>query len=380
VELKEKEVAYVFGRMGTTKDKLARVSGANIKLEGQDLIIQGSERVIDRAKKYVQILLDQRHGDVIVNPKDHPDDLTFVDVPSNCKGFITGRGGATLRQIERECATLMTFCKSEDRDDDREPLAIFGTRRGRLLAQLKVMSVVEGKAEGFYTPDEERPSVSILDSDLDEGGDWGVEYLKLGHSFLGYALGQKGNTRQKLQIASGAIIQYVGMWAVFGGTKEEQKRGKEYLEWLLDQRNSDFSVDIQGRTDVSIIYVPEPSVGYVTGRKAATLRALEQKSGTFCFFDKRKSGKTKEKMLIFSSRSPHRDRAVEEVEMIVNFHQNKIRGGQRVTFKSESRSVSGSRSGSKSGSRSRSRDRKSRSRSRSYSRDRSRSRSAKSEN
>jgi len=287
--------------MGTTKDKLARVAGANIKLEGQDLVICGSERCTDRAKKYVKILLDQRHGDVHVDVADHPDDLTFVDVPTDCKGFITGRGGATLRQIERECATLMTFCKSDNHESSREPLAIFGTRRGRLLAQLKVMSVVEGKSEGFYVPKKEHPIVDILESDIDDDG-WGVDYLKLRHEFLGYALGQKGNTRKKLQIASGAIIQYIGLWAVFGGTPAECKRGKEYLEWLLNQRNSDFSVDIKGRDDVTVIYVPEPSVGYVTGKKAATLRSLEQKSGTFCFFDKRKSGKRKEKMLIFASK------------------------------------------------------------------------------
>ena len=38
--------------------------------------------------------------------------------------------------------------------------------------------------------------VNILDCDLDEGGDWGVDFLKLKHSFLGYALGQKGSKLQ----------------------------------------------------------------------------------------------------------------------------------------------------------------------------------------
>ena len=51
-----------------------------------------------------------------MDPKDHENDLTLVDVPTDCKGFITGKGGATLRQIERECATLMTFCRNEGGD------------------------------------------------------------------------------------------------------------------------------------------------------------------------------------------------------------------------------------------------------------------------
>ena len=75
---------------------------------------------------------------------------------------------------------------------------------------------------------------------------------------------------------------------MFGGTAEERVRGRTYLEWLINQRDSDFDVDISNRDDVIVLYVPEPSVGYVTGRKADTLRGVEQKSGTFCFFDKRK--------------------------------------------------------------------------------------------
>jgi len=372
IPLQDEEVAYVFGRQGTTKDKLARVSGTNIELQGSSLVIQGEDQAIERAKKYVKILLDQRKGalsdpessGVHINPKDHPDDLCLVSVPNDCKGFVTGRRGDTLRTIDRECATLMTFCKSEGEDGEtREPLAIFGTRRGRLLAQLKVMSIVEGKHEGWFIKDNTPPEMTHLQADLDEGGDWGVDFMELDPKTLGYALGKGGNTRHKLEIASGCIIQYIGMWSAFGGTKEERKRGQTYLEWLINQRNHDFQVDVSERTDVSVLYVPEPSVGYVTGVKAQTLRNLEQKSGTFCFFDKRRSGHSKEKMLIFSHSKKNRERAVDEVKLIVNFHQNKIGGKARCT--TSFHGSDGSRSGgSASQSRSRSR-RRSRSRTRS---------------
>lgn len=393
VALKDKEVAYVFGRMGTTKDKLARVSGAHIDLHGQDLVIQGDERSVDRAEKYIKILLDQRggsdnkrddnkhNGDVYIDPEDHLDDLTFVSVPGHCKGFVTGRNGQTLRQIERECATLMTFCKNEQ--DGEEPLAIFGTRRGRLAAQLKVMSIVEAKADGWYIKDNMPPTITLSQPDIDEGGDWGISSFKLQDRELGYALGQRGATRQKLQIASNCIIQYVGHWALFAGTHVEQMRGKDYLTWLINQRQRDFSVDISSREDVKVIYVPEKCVGYVTGKKAQTLRNLEEKSGTFCFFDKRKSGRPKEKMLIFSHSEKHRDHAQEEVEMIVNFHQKKTGGYERVTLHADDDSSRSRSRDSRSGSRPRSDSRgrsgsaggkKDRSKSRSYSRSRSRTR------
>jgi len=381
MSLEQEEIAYVFGRMGSTKDKLGRVSGTHIELRGSGLLIEGSSERIEKAKKYVRILLAQRHGIVDVDPRDHPGDLTLMQIPTDCKGFVTGRNGATLRQIERESATLMTFCRTEK---DNEPLAIFGTRRGRLYAQLKIMSIVEGKHENWFVgKDGEKPDVEIIDADL-EDDDWGVSWLKLEADMVGYALGRGGETRIKLEIASGCIIQYIGLWAAFAGRKDQQERGKTYLTWLLEQQNghvsgqgsdrSEAKIMWKNRNDVKILWVPEDSVGYVTGVKAKTLRNLETKTGTFCFFDKSNMGrKKKEEMLIFSWKKEHRDAAAEEVYLIVDFHQRKTGGNQTVSeHPEESRSKSGSRSRSRSYSK---RSRGSRSRSGSYSRSPSRSRS-----
>eukprot|EP00494_Astrolonche_serrata_P032715 UN32984 len=231
VKLKEEEVAYVFGRMGTTKDKLARVSGAKIDLVGPELVINGPKVACKRASSYVQILLDQRHGAVTIDIENHAHDLTLVAVPTSCKGFITGKGGATLRQIEREHATLMTFCKRTD--DSDEPLAIFGSRRGRLGAQLKVMSIVEGKNDGYYSKHGSEPIVESLD---EPDPNWGVRFEPLPRDMLGFVLGAKGATRQKLEISSGCVIQYIGSWVAFGGTTSDQNRGYDYFSWLLDSR------------------------------------------------------------------------------------------------------------------------------------------------
>jgi len=381
LSLEQEEIAYVFGRMGSTKDKLGRVSGTHIELRGSGLLIEGPSDRIEKAKKYVQILLAQRHGIVDVDPSDHPGDLTLMQIPTDCKGFVTGRNGATLRQIERESATLMTFCRTEK---DNEPLAIFGTRRGRLYAQLKIMSIVEGKHENWFVgKDGEKPDVEIIDADL-EDEDWGVSWLKLEADMVGYALGRRGETRIKLEIASGCILQYIGLWAAFAGRKAQQERGKTYLTWLLEQQNgqaakpsgsrTNVKIHWKDRNDVKILWVPEDSVGYVTGVKAKTLRNLESKTGTFCFFDKSNMGKKKkEEMLIFSWKKEHREAAAEEVYLIVDFHQRKTGGNQTVSdHPGNSRSKSGSRSRSRSNSK---RSGGSRSRSRSYSRSPSRSRS-----
>eukprot|EP00494_Astrolonche_serrata_P030834 UN31102 len=145
----------------------------------------------------------------------------------------------------------MTFCKRvRTYHDEEEPLAIFGTKRGRLGAQLKVMSIVEGKVPGFYCKDRSsRPTVDSLDPPED---DWGVEFMRLPEEFLGFVLGAKGITRLKLQMSSGCIIEYIGKWAAFGGHKEDQKRGRDYITWLLDSRNDNdawSTVDTRGRND-----------------------------------------------------------------------------------------------------------------------------------
>jgi hypothetical protein len=52
-----------------------------------------------------------------------------------------GRGGTVLRSMEEEWGTLMFFAKTKDEAGDAkegEILAIFGSRRGRRGAELKV--------------------------------------------------------------------------------------------------------------------------------------------------------------------------------------------------------------------------------------------------
>ena len=64
-----------------------------------------------------------------------------------CVGFIMGRGGQVLRGIEEEWSTLMFFAQiNGGKFSGKEKLAIFGTRRARRGAELKV-SVKSSSAE-----------------------------------------------------------------------------------------------------------------------------------------------------------------------------------------------------------------------------------------
>jgi len=57
-------------------------------------------------------------------------DLTIVEVPLDCVGYVTGRGGVVLRSLEMEFKTLMFFLTGEG-ERERENLVIFGSPRGR---------------------------------------------------------------------------------------------------------------------------------------------------------------------------------------------------------------------------------------------------------
>merc|ERR1740139_531081 len=87
--------------------------------------------------------------------------------------------------------------RSKDRGQSgqTEKLAIFGPRRGRRGAELKVMAAVETKSPGYFND---------RLKEEDEEDDWGLKTITLKPDELSYALGKKGMTRKKLASRWGA--------------------------------------------------------------------------------------------------------------------------------------------------------------------------------
>ena len=101
-----------------TKEKIARVSGADLDLYEQSLTleIRGSDAARGRAKKYVECVMAQRVGPVTIDDATDDDDLTCIQVPSEAVGFVTGSQGNFLRQVEEEWGTLMFFADFRGRN------------------------------------------------------------------------------------------------------------------------------------------------------------------------------------------------------------------------------------------------------------------------
>ena len=95
IDLTHEDCAFVCGRSGTTKQKLARVSGASLDLSQRDLkiYIEGTREQVDKARDYIGFVLAQRVGDVDIDTENTTrTDLSVVVVPEECVAYIMGKG------------------------------------------------------------------------------------------------------------------------------------------------------------------------------------------------------------------------------------------------------------------------------------------------
>lgn len=122
LKISNEDAAFVLGKNGKTKEKIARVSGAELDLFEHSLTleIRGSDDERKRAKKYVECVMAQRIGPVTIEENSDDDDLTVIMVPSEAVGFVTGAQGNFLRQVEEEWGTLMFFADFRGRGERQE--------------------------------------------------------------------------------------------------------------------------------------------------------------------------------------------------------------------------------------------------------------------
>ena len=360
IDVSDEDAAFVLGRGGSTKRKLARVSGARLELHdgkgrgGKSVLeIAGDPASRERAKDYVKFVLTQRVGPVHIDPTMKRDDMSIVQVPEDCVGFVMGKGGQVLRSMEDEWGTLMFFAKNSANATSAasgplrfggEILAIFGTRRGRRGAELKVMSAVEHKHKGTFMDETGALRVPLSQPGDDEDDGFDYDTFPFRGDEFSYALGSRGSTRKKLAAASGAIIEYVGQVAILAGLERERKQAREYLEWLMRQRtNEPIDVDVDARDDVTVVSAPRSAMGYITGHKGDSLRGIERDTNTFIFAagsgkkkqetegddamaEETKAGDGSEKILIFGDVESDRRRAKRVLEERI---QQALRGDRR---------------------------------------------------
>eukprot|EP00658_Telonema_sp_P-2_P024063 TRINITY_DN19658_c0_g1_i1.p1 TRINITY_DN19658_c0_g1~~TRINITY_DN19658_c0_g1_i1.p1 ORF type:complete len:272 (+),score=38.04 TRINITY_DN19658_c0_g1_i1:203-1018(+) len=154
IPLDDSEVAYLLGRGGQTKQRLANFSGAMLEFGGnnEDKVgqIWGNEKQRELAKLAIDITLQQRkNGSVHVDfdELESRKDCSSLEVPLSCVGFVLGAKGNTLRSLETKSKTFMFFDNDNVRDDKKR-LYVLGEDRNREEAVKECEDVIRFKMTG----------------------------------------------------------------------------------------------------------------------------------------------------------------------------------------------------------------------------------------
>ena len=111
MDIGDVDAAFILGKGGTTKKKIARACQAKIDLHEKDrkVYMSGSAIQRQRAREYLGFVMQQRKGPVEIDLETPRDDMTMICVPADCVAFILGRGGGTLRSLLARAAGSSDF-------------------------------------------------------------------------------------------------------------------------------------------------------------------------------------------------------------------------------------------------------------------------------
>jgi len=348
LEIGRNEAGFLIGERGATKRKVQKVSQTKIEIADSEInpetsivTIRGTETNRAKARRYVAWVLRQPEGKIFCDLGDDVvrENVSVVDVPAEAMAFVVGAKGKTLRSVEEEYGTLMFFGHTEkDQPDSSEKLIICGDRENRRGAELKVMSSVETKVQGYFVdyekndPELKQPLMQPGDG-LKDG--FAYDQFPFTEEEFSYALGKFGRVRRKLAKASGCVMEYVGRVAIMSGNKEQRARCWDYTNWLMKQRrnNGTCSVDPNARNDCEICDVP----GSIDlPRLQGNCHKVEEATGTFIFttdFEKPVAEGQDKTLLICSHDSASRRKARRMVEDLIDgrrdVFQDNNRGGPR---------------------------------------------------
>jgi hypothetical protein len=114
IPLGDGETAYILGRGGQTKRRLANFSGATLEIDpkGNSSFVQitGTEKQRELARLSIKVTLMQRSNSKLIVDFAHLSQADFcacIDVPREAVGFVMGSKGATLRELESRYRTFM---------------------------------------------------------------------------------------------------------------------------------------------------------------------------------------------------------------------------------------------------------------------------------
>jgi len=154
IKLDDSEVAYLLGRGGQTKQRLANFSGCRLEFGGSNETktgeIWGTPEARELAQLAINITLQQRSNGRVTVDFDELEarpNCSTLDVPMECVGFLLGAKGNTLRTFETKYRVFMFFDNEHVRDNTKR-LYILGDDRNRQDVVKECEDVIRFKLTG----------------------------------------------------------------------------------------------------------------------------------------------------------------------------------------------------------------------------------------
>ena len=154
------------------------------------------------------------------------------------------------------------------------------------------------------------------------------EVMELSKDEVAFVLGRQGSTKRKIERVASCNLDLRNQTLTMQGSRESIDRAKDYTRFILQQRVGDVCIDFEEtRADLTIVEVPQDSVGFVMGRGGKVLRSLEEQWGTLMFFAKRRGSKSgprtdeAEKLAIFGPRTGRRGAELKVMSAVEHKHK-----------------------------------------------------------
>jgi len=157
MSLESQAIAYLLGRNGATKQRLANFSGCRLEIDPNKDDSTGKIEIIGTvperklARLCIDITLQQRNNGKVNISEDElmaAGNVSTLDVDTDAVGFVLGAKGQTLRQFETQYRTFMFFDNDCLPGTSKKRLYILGTDDNRKKALAECENAVEYKRSG----------------------------------------------------------------------------------------------------------------------------------------------------------------------------------------------------------------------------------------
>ena len=233
IPLSDDDIAFVLGKRGATKNKIARVSRTGLRLDEERKVLQiraSTAAARRRGKRYAKLVLQQRTCRPEVDRSDEAlKEMVLISVPDDCVARLTGNKGAALRELEDRWDVLVLWVTVADTDTSSKrsgsgsgskgggnTLAVLGRLQPRTAAELHFVARLAKMDERYLSGkgelDKLLNEIHEREAEAEErpsrdSGPWGVDTSIFDSSEdMRYASGAQGRTKDKIALAAGCEI------------------------------------------------------------------------------------------------------------------------------------------------------------------------------